>query len=307
MPQIIVLAVQYNVAMLKKGLLAALLIISCVHSAKAAANRVELITKPGQGYVLVEGDDYIDAKRRAKDTAASDALWKAILELSSFDQAEKRKDLINALILKDAMNFTHSYRYFDERIDTAVRAYFISLEFSFFSDELSQALKKIGVKVKEHSKAVVVVEEGVMDAITASSFLLTSSLTENMLKDVFENNGYIVINRVKLRSLKKEDDILKAIKGDQTAVKWLSGQYGADIVVVGTTSAGEAKSKTSGTVSIKVYNGTGELLWSKEQTETVESTAQTDRMMAVRVSAEKIKIELSEFLSRRLPAKKVSN
>jgi hypothetical protein len=285
--------------------LAALVALSWPCVSFAEAQKTDAIAHVGEGVVVIEGGDYIDARQRAKDKALRDAIWRAVVSLSSPDQTEKNKAAITSQIINNAIDFVHSYKFNDEKIDLTNTSYYVSLEVSFFANNISAALEKIGMQLAESPKAVVVVDDRPMGNITASGYLLTSSPTENMISEAVEWAGLKAVNRTKLRALKNDDEIMRAIKGDTASIKWLADQFKAGIVVVGATNAVEVSGKIIGTVSLKIFDGkTAELLWVKDISESLESTDQTDKFKTIRLAAEKMRDETAGFITRRMASKK---
>ncbi|MBI3581202.1 MAG: hypothetical protein HY098_03865 [Nitrospinae bacterium] len=279
-----------------------LAVIAALSSSQASAElrKTEALVEKGEGAVAIEGGDYIDARQRAKEAALQNAMWKAVFALSSYEQVERYRGQISARIIDNSINFVHSFKFNDEIIDPTTGTYSVSLEASFFTANVASALEKIGLAVAEAPKAVVVFDDGSLGMITGSGFLLTPSPTENLISQAAEEAGLKAVNRTKLRALKKDDEIMKAVKGDPAAVKWLGGQFNAELVMAGSTSAAEAGGKITGTVALRIYNGrTGELLWGKEASETIESSNQSDKFRTIRLAAEKMRGLAAQFLSGR--------
>ncbi|MBI3794995.1 MAG: hypothetical protein HY280_09755 [Nitrospinae bacterium] len=280
------------------ALFALLLSLAGVSPAFGAGHRIDVVSEHGEGSVVISGGDYIDARQRARDAAMHDAIWKAIVALSSAEQVGKNADAIFKGITSHAMDFTHSFKFNEEKIDPENHAYVVSMEVTFFSDVLSASLEKIGMKVAERPKAVVIVDEQTFGGAATSSFLLSSSPTEKILAEVLEDNGFKAVTRNGLRQLKMDAEIIKAVKGDEQALKWLGGSFKAELVITGTAGSTEAGGKITGVVSIKIYDGeTAELLWSKEVSKSVESSNHADKFKVIRLAAEKVKEYTNEYLS----------
>lgn len=284
---------------------ALLLFLSGAGVSFADSQKTEVVVHTGEGLVDIEGGgDYIDARQRAKDAALRDAIWKAVASFSTPDQTAKNKAAITSQIVNNAIDFVHSYKFNDEKIDLANNTYVVSLEVAFFSANLSTALEKIGTVLAEAQKAVVVIDDRPMGLITASGFLLMPSPAENMISEAVEWVGLKAVNRAKLRTLKNDDEIMRAIKGDPSSIKWVADQFKALFVLVGSTSAVEAGGKITGAVTLKIFDGrTAEPLWGKEVSETLESADQTDKFKTIRLAADKMREEAALFLTKRLAGK----
>lgn len=273
------------------------------NQARAELRKTEALIETGEGAVAIEKGDYIDARQRAKEAALQNAMWKAVFALSSPEQIEKNRTQITARIIENSINFVHSFKFNDEIIDLTTGNYSVSLEASFFTVNVASALEKIGLAVAEPPKAVVVFDDRSLGMVTASGFLLTPSPTENMISEAAEEAGLKTVNRSRLRALKNDDEIMRAVKGDPAAVKWLGGQFNAELVMAGSTSAAEAGGKITGTVALRIYSGrSGELLWVREASETLESSNQSDKFRTIRLAAEKMRGLAAQFLNGRQSA-----
>lgn len=286
--------------MKKIAFLAFVLAITLTGPAFAELKKTDVVVEAGEGAVTIEGGDYIDARQRAKDAALRYAMWKAVFALSSPEQIEKNKNQITARIINNAIEYVHSFKFNDEKIDVATTNYVVSLEVSFFSANISRALENIGLEVAGPPNAVIVLDDRPMGMIAVSGFLLTPSPTENMISEAADEAGLKPVNRTKLRTLKNDDEIIMAVKGEPAALKWLGGQFNAELVMVGSTSAVSNGGKITGTVTLKIFNGrTAEPLWGKEVSETVESGNQSEKFRTIRLSAEKMKGLVADFLNAR--------
>lgn len=274
------------------------------------ARHTEIITETGEGVSIIEGADYIDARQKAKDSAIQQALWKAVDALSPPEQVEKNRESISASIVAKGMNYVQSYKYAEEAIDAGGGTYKVSLEITFFADQISKALEKSGLKVAEKPKAVIILDERALDIVTDASFLFTTSPTEEMFRETISQTGLKGIGRSKVRALKNDAEVLKAVGGDATALKWLGSQIGAEIVVVGAARAKPSDSgeEMEGLVWVKVYDAaSANLIWAKEATESVPGTNGADKFRAIRLCADKMNIMLGEFLATRKSPPKAQN
>ncbi len=289
--------------MKKIALILAVMTVFSSNQAPAQLRKTEALVETGEGAVAIERGDYIDARQRAKEAALQNAMWKAVSALSSPEQIEKYRPQITARIIDNSINFVHSFRFNDEKIDLTSGSYVVSLEVSFFTMNVASALEKTGLAVAEPPKAVVVIDDRSLGMITVSGFLLTPSPTETIISEAADEAGLKTVNRTRLRALKNDDEIMKAVKGDPAAVKWLGGQFNAELVMAGSISAAEAGGKITGTVALRIYSGrSGELLWWKEASETLESSNQSDKFRTIRLAAVKMRGLAAQYLNGRQSA-----
>jgi hypothetical protein len=208
------------------------------------------------------------------------------------------------------MGYVQRYKFTQESIDPASTTYRVSLEITFFADRIAKALENGGVKIAEKPKVVVIIDERPMEMVTEASFLLTASPIEEMFRESVLRAGRMGIGRAKVRTLKNDAEVMKAVNGDAAAVKWLAGQYAAELVVVGAARAKPSANgqEMEGLVWTKIYDGaSASPIWAQEVKESVAGTVGADRFRAIRQCADKMNVLLGEFLAAPRPPRKADN
>ena len=283
------------------------LIFSWLFLATAAAppNVGELISVYAEGLSEVQDANLLEARKSAQEMAVQQALWSVVHTLVSPEEADFNSEIINRLLSDKAMKFVQSYKYIEESYDEQTGLYTVALEFTLFYDYLRKSLSKAGLTVEGGSrlKVVVVIDERTISAVPDSSFLLIPSATEESLKKSIGRLGYYVIDRKKIRGLKEDSRVLKAVRGDADSILWLGEQFDASYIIVGSASSKSHSADADnppwveGEIDASVYDGqSGDVLWHEQVVERLEGKSGTAGFRAVRMAGKKLDSRIVDFI-----------
>lgn len=274
----------------------------------APPNVGELISVYAEGLAEVEESNLMEARKKAREMAVSQALWNVIDTLITEGERDYNMEELEEIISSKSMRFVQSYKFIDESLDEEAELYTVSLELTLFYGYLRQTLTEAGMTVEGGGrlKVVVVIDERAVGVVPDSSFLLIPSATEESLRESVSRLGYYVIDRKQVRDLKNDELILEAVRGDTDAVLWLSEKFEATYVIMGS-----AKSKThpaennnpawvEGEIYATIYDGTNaEVLWREQVVERLEKSSGATGFRAIRMAGKKLDSKVIDFIYSR--------
>lgn len=277
-------------------------------TAAPPSNVGELLSVYAEGLAEVEESNLQEARKKAWETAVTQALWNVIDMLITEGERDYNMEELEEFLRSKSMSFVQSYKFIDESMDEEAELYTVSLELTLFYGHLREALAEAGMKVEGggRAKVVVLIDERAIGVVPDSSFLLIPSATEESLSESVSRLGYYVIDRKQVRELKNDELILEAIRGDVDAVLWLSEKFEATYVIMGS-----ARSKThppqnnnpawvEGGIYATIYDGANaEVLWQEHVVERLEKSSGATGFRAIRMAGKKLDSKVIDFIYSR--------
>lgn len=197
----------------------------------------ELITVPSEATVMVVNENYSAARQKAIRKVFNYAVYLAVAGMISPYELDEHYDLIEQRMMSKGKDFVSSYKFLDEITDHAAGTLAVRMQVTLFLDPIRKVLLNSGVRVKRRDmpKLVIVINELNAGFISENTFMLLSSLTEEILVRNFRQRGFVVADRNDVRKARLEALVMSAIKGDQKAAAQVGRALDADMLVFGTT------------------------------------------------------------------------
>ncbi len=283
------------------------LLFPCLFFTLAAAQPQpgEIISVFAEGAALVEDNDRLAARKKARDKGIEQALLSIVRSLVPAQQISEDWDVVKALAETRSMDFVHSYRFMEESLDEDGDVYKVGMQVAFFYDHLRGVLIEIGFATEagKDSRVVLVIDERVISVMPDTGFLLLPSATEENLKTSISRLGFSVISREQVRGLKNDERVLKAVHGEPSSVLWIGESFNAEYVITGSArSSTQSGYETGpglveGEIDAAIYDGrTAEVLWEERVAARVEDNDGTAGFRAIRMAGEKFNRKVVEFM-----------
>lgn len=269
---------------------------------------VELLSVFAEGSATVKNANYLSARNVAMKKALGKALLSVAGILVSPDQMELNRDVIQEMINSRAMDFVQSYKFIKEEVDEENGLYKLDLQVTFFKGHFRASLMQVGLAMDsgDKPKVVLIIDERAMGVVPDSNFLLLPSNAEKGLKELVSSLGFSIVDRAKIRGLKDDQRVLRAVNGDIASVRWLSEQYGASYIILGrarsvpSSAMDKGPKSVDGEISAKIYDGrSASVLWEDKVTHRVEGGSATGGFKAIRLAAEELNRRVVEFIYNR--------
>ncbi len=285
--------------MIRSIQLAILALFIVISTAYATLKTTETFTAAGTGDAEIVKFDYIDARINAKAAATQQALWKIVNQLVPAAELQGHTDQIQAALIARAMDYVQKYKFSEEVISEDNTTYHVGMEVVFFAEPIRAALEDLGTAVTHRKKVVIVIDERPLEVVSDISFLLTGSVSEDRLRAAAAETGFKTIDRAEVRALKNDQKVIKAVEGDEDAVRWLAAQFKAEYVITGRARATAIGAEMMGKILLNVYAADGSVVWSKEIIETVQGSGGMERFKVIRLCGDKGAVMVSELLLTR--------
>jgi uncharacterized caspase-like protein len=233
----------------------------------------------------------------ARDKAIEDALRKAlevsVESLLSLESMIDNYQTIQDAILSKSSGYITSYKILHEEQKSWM--YNVTITAKVGKSHLKKdldALRRVKV-LKENPRIMIIINETLEGGQKAPQ-------TETALIEKFLKNGFKVVDQRTIEQSIDRDRLIKAIEMDDKTVASMGLNWGADMVIIGTTVSNTRSIKVSG-VNIESTNlattarvirvGTGEVLIGKTETARAPQATYLGRQMAI----EKICENLSSY------------
>lgn len=206
--------------------------------------------------------DYVRAREKAVAQAMRLAVEYFLRDLLGEDTYSSHEGTLKKVVV-EGERYVRSYRYLS--VDDSVRAETsqVELEVTLFADALQRKLGALGViaiQAPTGARTVVaLINEKSLFADNAEPFWNKKPISEGLLVKSFVAAGIKVVSRESIRSLIKEETVMRAAKGDVGAAIDIGQKAGADVVVVGNAMSslldeGGAQNPVQVSVSLKAIS-----------------------------------------------------
>jgi len=267
----------------------------------------------GEGKALVKNGDYVSARKNAEKNALRNGLSSTIRMLISEEEIAERRDFLEEHIFSRGLDFVESYRFInegnglDEETDSEI--YSVSIEYSIFFSYLSNELSNLGVKISggNMKKVIVLIDEETLGMVDIADFLVLPSTSEESISKAIAEQSFMVIDRTKVRELGKNTRVVRAVRGDTSAIRWLAEQYEPDYIILG-----KAKSQThqsqmgnpayvEGIVTARIYSGkTLSVIWRKTVLAKIEGRGGGANFKSIRLASDKFQKIVVGFMREQM-------
>lgn len=211
------------------------LILSMAFASSGEGAAPELITVPAEATIEIEGKNYANAREKAIQSAFMFATRMAVAGLTTPEEMEGKKELMEARIVSRGRDFVKSYKFLDEAVDPTKRFLAIRLQVTLFLDDVRKAMRNANVRLKKRNlpKLIIVMEEKNIGFFESENFLLLKSLSEEILENYFRQRGYQVISRKSIIEARLVDLARDAHKLNTRAIRRLARFFEADLLILG--------------------------------------------------------------------------
>jgi hypothetical protein len=230
----------------------------------------------------------------ARDRAIEDALRKAVEEgvgiiLNSETIAQDFR-LIQDTILTNSKGYIKEYKIVHEGQRGWI--YTVTIDAKIAQNLLKSDLETIRhIQERKGNPRVMIIIDENFEGIGKSA------ITENALIQKFLEKGFKIVDPKTVKKNIERDQLMRAIEGDDRTAALLGIQYGADMVIMGTTTTTSHTLKVSGvdlkslsiSLSVRVIRAdTGEVLIGKTETAMEPQATSIGRQMAIEDVCEKL-------------------
>jgi hypothetical protein len=231
-----------------------ILILATLNLPEAISGELEFITVPAEATVTVADENYFVAKEKAVEQAFGLAVYRAATSIIPASDLEKNEEMIQQRLVSVSEDFVSSYKFLDEITDHASGEITVRLQVTLFLNPIRTALTSGGAQVKKRvlPKLVIIIKEQNAGFISDNSFMLLSSLTEEILVKNFRQRGFLVADRNDARKAKLEQVVLSAINGDSKAAAKLGRELEADLIILGKTDVNVTPSDNGDLVEVVI-------------------------------------------------------
>ncbi|MBI5526606.1 MAG: flagellar assembly protein T N-terminal domain-containing protein [Deltaproteobacteria bacterium] len=223
--------------MRRKAIVAAILAVALAASGAAFAAEVK-----AKGQAAVTNNDKAMARDKATEDALRRAVEQAVGTMVSSDTTTKDFQLIEDNIYAHSKGFVQKYEITSEKVEDGV--YIVEIKADVATGAIEGKLQALGLLLQRKGKPRVMflMSEQSVGQETATSF--TSSdigVVENTLIDVFQKNGFTIVDRQALTGKIKVEDAQKVIAAeDRATVKKIANLTDAQVVIYGKAVAKDA-------------------------------------------------------------------
>jgi len=231
----------------------------------AAPAPAETISTQVDITVQAPNQNFHAARQEAVKRAFATAVYRtAVGILPPASAGGPEENVIQERLVDHAQDFVASYKFLSENVDTAKGSMALSIEVTVFADMMWGRLRESGAVAgrRKGKKLIVLVNERSLSFMSKGDSLLLASLPEEVLVQIFRQNGLIVAARKEVRAAGLAEPAVKAMDGDPASIEQLGPALEADLVLLGKTEMKTSKTpqgadKISAVITCLIYKGKG--------------------------------------------------